>query len=173
MTPPPTGRIVPTDDGIDIVLTRHIRGSIEDVWASITESDRTARWFGRWAGDAAAGSSIRVQLGFEESAPWTDVRIEVCAPPNHLAVTTLDDAGSWHLEIRLAGRGEYTELTFVQHREDTTGAGEIGPGWEYYLDNLVASRNDAPLPSFDDYFPSMQAYYEEQARAIAGSATEG
>jgi hypothetical protein len=36
----------------------------------------------------------------------------------------------------------------------------VGPGWEYYLDNLVASRDGAPLPDFDDYYPAQAAYYE-------------
>lgn len=171
MTPQPTGRIVRTEDGIDIVLTRRIHGSVEDVWASITESERTERWFGRWEGAAAVGSSIRVRMGFEEGAPWSDIRIDTCSPPEHLAVTTLDESGSWHLEIRLAGHGRHTELTFVQHREDTTGADDIGPGWEYYLDNLVASRDGVPLPNFADYFPSMQSYYADQARNIPGAAT--
>lgn len=29
-------------------------------------------------------------------------------------------------------------------------AGEVGPGWEYYLDMLVAAREGKPLPSFGD-----------------------
>jgi hypothetical protein len=37
--------------------------------------------------------------------------------------------------------------------------GEIGPGWEYYLDNLVASRGDGPLPTFDTYYPAQKAYF--------------
>jgi hypothetical protein len=36
----------------------------------------------------------------------------------------------------------------------------MGPGWEYYLDMLVASREDLPTPSFDDYYPAMKPYYE-------------
>jgi hypothetical protein len=42
-------------------------------------------------------------------------------------------------------------------------AGEAGPGWEYYLDVLVASRAGEKLPSFEDYYPSQKAYYAEQA----------
>ena len=170
MTPQPTGRILTTADGVDLVLTRLIRGTIEDVWASITESDRTARWFGRWEGDAAPGSTVRVQLGFEEGTPWSDARIETCYPPEHLAITTIDAAGDWHLEVRLAAHGDHTELTFVQHRENTDGAGDIGPGWEYYLDNLVASREGWALPTFEDYYPAMQPYYLDQASALPGPA---
>jgi len=38
--------------------------------------------------------------------------------------------------------------------------GDYGPGWEYYLDMLVAARDDLPTPSFDDYYPAMKGYYE-------------
>lgn len=52
-SPPPTGRLFPAADGTDLVVSRTFRAPIEDVWASVTESDRTARWFGAWQGDAA------------------------------------------------------------------------------------------------------------------------
>lgn len=166
MTTTPTGKLVPTKKGVDIVLTRSIRGSISDVWASVTESDRTARWFGRWEGEAKPHATIRLQMAFEEGDAWSNARIDVCDPPRHLALTTLDEAGEWHLEIRLQVQGETTELTFTQHRENTDGAGEIGPGWEYYLDNLIASRDGTPLPDFNDYYPSMQEHYVQQAAAV-------
>ena len=45
MTPRPTGRLLDTPGGRQLLLTRSFRAGIEDVWASITESERTARWF--------------------------------------------------------------------------------------------------------------------------------
>ena len=42
-------------------------------------------------------------------------------------------------------------------------AGEFGPGWEYYFDNLVAARAGEPLPKFDDYYPAQKQYYLDQA----------
>ena len=38
MISPPTGRLFPTADGNDLVLSRTFRAPIEDVWASVTES---------------------------------------------------------------------------------------------------------------------------------------
>lgn len=163
MSPTPNGRLVPTADGVDLVLTRRISGTIDDVWASVTESERTARWFGRWEGPTGPGSAIRVQMTFEEGAEWSDATILTCEPPHRLAVSVGDGAGSWLLEVQLAASGQYTDLTFVQHRLDVSGAGDIGPGWEYYLDQLIASRESQPLPSFDDYHPSMSAFYADQA----------
>ena len=51
-TPTPTGTAVPTDGGFDLVFPRTFQAPIEDVWASVTESERTARWFGPWRGEA-------------------------------------------------------------------------------------------------------------------------
>jgi len=39
----------------------------------------------------------------------------------------------------------------------------MGPGWEYYLDMLVAARDGTPAPVFDDYYPAMKPYYEALA----------
>jgi uncharacterized protein YndB with AHSA1/START domain len=53
MTNPPNGQLVATADGNPLVVSRTLRAPIEDVWASITEPDRTARWFGTLTGDGA------------------------------------------------------------------------------------------------------------------------
>jgi hypothetical protein len=55
-----------------------------------------------------------------------------------------------------------TDLRFTQHLTGTEGVGELGPGWEYYLDALVASRDGRPAPNFDDYYPSMKQHFEAQ-----------
>ena len=34
------------------------------------------------------------------------------------------------------------------------------PGWEYYLDLLVAARDGGPTPEWDDYYPAQKGYYE-------------
>ena len=158
MTTPPTGRLVPTADGRKLVLTRTFRAPIEDVWASVTESDRTARWFGPWKGDAAPGRMIKIQMGQEDQAPWLDKRIEACDPPSRLVVA--DESGSKRIELLLSHSDGLTELQFVHHLDPADEAGSMGPGWEYYLDMLVASRDDLPTPSFDDYYPAMKPYYE-------------
>ncbi|GGS45179.1 SRPBCC family protein [Actinokineospora fastidiosa] len=152
----PTGRLF----GTDLVLTRTFRAPAEDVWASVTEPERTARWFGAWEGEARPGATIKVQLGFEDGAPWCEAQIEECAAPTRLALSMTDEAGSWHLEVLLTETGGTTELKLVHHLENVDSVGEVGPGWEYYLDLLVASREGTPQPSFDDYYPAMKPYFE-------------
>jgi uncharacterized protein YndB with AHSA1/START domain len=164
MTHDPTGDVVRTPAGLDLVLTRRFAAPAEDVWASVVEPDRTARWLGPWRGEGAPGKTVQLRLSFEEGAPWTDVAIEACEPPRRLAVATLDEAGAWRMELTLAEAGGVTELRFVQHRDDAAGIGEIGPGWEWYLDRLVAARDGVDALAFDAYYPAMKARYEALAR---------
>ena len=157
MTNPPTGRLVAAADGTQLVVSRTFRAPIEDVWASVTEPDRTARWFGTWKGDAAPGRMIKVQMGFEEQSPWLDKRIDVCDPPRRLALS--DESGGMRIELRLSHADGLTELQLVHHLDPGDEVGDYGPGWEYYLDMLAAARDDQPTPTFDDYW-SMKPYYD-------------
>jgi uncharacterized protein YndB with AHSA1/START domain len=162
MNPTPTGQVLRTPDGRDLVIRRTFRAPIEDVWASVTESERTARWFGSWTGEPGPGKTILCTMTFEPGAEPAPMTIVACEPPRHLALSAVNPYGSWHLELHLTEAAGVTELRFVQHLGEKTSVGDVGPGWEYYLDNLVASRDGGPLPKFDDYYPSQQEYYLAQ-----------
>lgn len=161
-TPIPTGQVVEGTDGLDLMVTRTLPGTVQDAWASMTEPERTARWMGRWEGTGAPGETIKVQMGFEDDSPWVDVKITQCDAPHRLRVLTLSDHGSWDLSFELASVGDRSELRFVHHGVIRTEVGNVGPGWEYYLDQLVAAATEAPAPSWDDYFPTQQEYFEKQ-----------
>ena len=159
MSPTPTGRLF----GNDLVLTRTFRAPIGDVWASLTDPARTARWYGPWEGDAAPGRTIKVQMAYEDGEPWLDMTIDACEPPRRLALSSMDEHGAWRLDMVLTESEGKTELRFTQHLTDAKGVGEIGPGWEYYLDALVAAHEGHPAPNFDDYYPAMRDHFESQA----------
>lgn len=159
MSTTPSGRLVRTGEGRDLVIIRTFHAPIEDVWASITEPERTARWFGGWKGEAGPGRTIRYAMAFEAGAPEADMTIEACEPPHHLAVRATDDYGNWHLEAHLREADGITELRFTHHLDPQTKIGEVGPGWEYYLDNLLAYRTRTPLPQFTDYYPAQSEYF--------------
>ena len=156
MTPKPTGRL----DGNDLVLTRTFRAPIDDVWTSVTTSESTARWFGPWEripGDDE--KKIRIQMAFEEGKPWLDGTIEQCDPPQLLRVRTKSAYGEKTLSLKLAETAGTTTLELVHHQVNRKAIGELGPGWEYYLDNLVAAREGSTPPKFDTYYPAQKDFY--------------
>lgn len=161
-TPKPTGRVEKNANGIDLVLTRMLPVGLQEAWAALTEPESTARWIGRWEGTGAQGQTIKLQMGFEEGSSWSDVVIAECRAPNFLRVKTIDESGSWDLSIELNAAAHATALRFVHHGLVPGAVGDIGPGWEYYLDQLLASITGGPLPVWDDYYPAQRDYFQSQ-----------
>jgi len=155
----PTGRVVVSGTGVDLVLERTFDAPVTEIWAAITDPELTARWIGPWEREAGGG---RLQMLFEEGCPWSSFVIATCRPPEHLALTMLEESGGWEVELTVARVSDVTTLTFVHHLPDAEGIGDLGPGWEYYLDRLVAARTGAPAPDFDDYHPAQQEYFRSQ-----------
>ena len=74
------------------------------------------------------------------------------------------DGSQWQLELDLVEADGVTTLTFGQVMSDPAAASDIGPGWECYLDRLVAAETggDVGAVDFDDYYPSQSAHYTAQ-----------
>ena len=155
MKPQPNGRL----DGNNLILTRTFRAPIDDVWTSITASESCARWFARWEGEPGTGKMIRWQMTHEKGDSWTDVKIDRCEAPRHVAVTSTGPY-AWSLSVTLKQTGDTTTMTFVHHDIDKKMLGDVGTGWEFYLDMLAAVRANETLPVWDDYYPALKPYYE-------------
>jgi uncharacterized protein YndB with AHSA1/START domain len=172
MTATPTGRLERRGDDDVVVFTRTFSAPIDDVWAAVTESDRLARWIGTWTGDPADGF-VMFQMNAEgDEAAESRCEIRTCEPPRHLLVHTLDEYGSWTLDLALAEDAGVTTLTMGQVIDDPAMVENTGPGWDYYLDRLVAAETggDPGTIDFDrDYYPAQREYYQ----AIADQITSG
>jgi uncharacterized protein YndB with AHSA1/START domain len=154
--------LVQVVDQLELQLSRTFRAPIDDVWTSVTEPERTARWIGPWEGEGTPGNDITLKMIYEDQSQGSAIHlhIDACEAPRLLAVSADDDHGTWRIELRLTQTGDTTELQLVHLLESTDGLGEAGPGWEYYLDMLVAAEAGTEQPTFDDYYPSQKPYYE-------------
>lgn len=171
MTIPATGRIVPNGSGQDIVIERTFRAPITDVWNSIVEPERMNRWIGTWSGEAGAGNRVQFTMTSEEGAKPEDVMIHGCDAPRHLDVESFQGGTSWRLTVDLAEADGVTKLVFSQSVElSDEGATSYGPGWEYYLDRLVAVHDGTPFASWDDYYPSQVSFWEVELRNAVNAA---
>lgn len=163
-SPIPTGLLRAVDQGFDLVMTRRIRVELAAAWAWLTEYESTARWIGNWKGTGAQGETIKLQLGFEEGTAWSDVKIEDRRAPHYLYVSTVENSGSWELSVELAAPGQGTELSFIHHGLAPAAVADIGPGWEYYLDPMLASIAGDRLPVWGEYYPEQREYIQNQER---------
>lgn len=164
-----TGRREEREGAAYVVLERQFRAPAEAVWAAVTEPERLARWIGVWTGDPESGS-VDFRMLFEGEGAAVEVfTIHACDPPRHLAVSSTapfdgETPVDWHLVLDLAESGGVTTLTFAQSVPDPAMVESVGPGWDYYLDRLVAAETggDPAALDFDDYYPSSAAHYRAE-----------
>ncbi|MFI7483751.1 SRPBCC domain-containing protein [Kocuria sp. M1R5S2] len=162
MTARPTGHL---ESGAHLVLTRTFRTSVHDLWAAVTETERLARWIGTWTGDPSSGR-VEFLMTAENSDRPEPVIIRRCIPPHRLGVTLGTTADSWRVDLDLDD-DDGTSLLRLTHRyPDPAELESVGPGWEYYLDRLVAAETGGDPDAVDfarDYHPAMSGYYRELA----------
>ena len=67
----------------------------------------------------------------------------------------------WHFLVELTEDAGTTTLSFSQSVPDAEMAAGVGPGWEYYLDRLVAAETGADVAAvdFDAYYPAQSDHY--------------
>ncbi|HYH26925.1 MAG TPA: SRPBCC family protein [Blastococcus sp.] len=148
----PLGHRATRDGGEHVVFTRTFSAPVGDVWAACTEPHRMERWIGTWTGDPASGE-IAFRMTAEGDVPEEVYLVEVCEPPHRFVVRSRDAApfsedGSgprvtWRHSLELTETDGVTTLTFTQVVPDgpvgADVAANVGPGWDYYLDRLVAA----------------------------------
>ncbi|WP_395244721.1 SRPBCC domain-containing protein [Agromyces sp. MMS24-K17] len=157
-----TGHYVTKDDELRLQYDRLFHAPIEEVWYSLTNPAATAAWIGTWTGSPGTGAIMFRMTAEDPDAPWMSVSVLECEPPHrfrlHFGIG--HDARSLHCHVREAAGG-LTTLVFQERLTDTAAVGEIGPGWDYYLDRLAAARSGQPMPDWNDYYPSLSDHYRE------------
>ena len=67
----------------------------------------------------------------------------------HQVRLAYDETQSWRLEMVLSEAAGVTELRFTHREVGKDAVGDIGPGWEFYLDALISplhSTGGSPGP---------------------------
>ncbi|WP_369411095.1 SRPBCC family protein [Leucobacter edaphi] len=159
-----TGALRKTAGGADLVVPRSLAMGIDEAWAYVSEPQLTEQWFGPWEGDGRTGGAIRVRMRFEEGFPEMPMKVLACERPHRLSLESVGEHGGWLLELLLEEDGEDTLVTLIHHldADSLKDAGEIGPGWEFYMDLLVAATEGTEEPTFDMYYPALKNYYLDQ-----------
>lgn len=155
----PIGHVVADTEGMRLEFARSLRTSIDDAWSALTDSSRTALWFGPWSGDPTAGH-IDVVMAAEDDATPQSAEVVECVEPTTLRLVFPSPDGAWPLSVELTAKGDTTELVFIHRLAEPYDASSIGPGWHYYLDRYEAVVDGSPIPEdFDPYMESLGDRY--------------
>jgi len=120
-----------------VVATRSYPTSVEDLWDAVTNPTRIPRWFSPVEGDLRLGGRYQIQ----GNAGGTITR---CDPPEAFDLTWEFGGGTSWVTVRLAARGEATQLTLehivrasdADEHWKTYGPGAVGVGWDLSLVGL-------------------------------------
>jgi uncharacterized protein YndB with AHSA1/START domain len=173
-TTQPLGRRETRHGAEHVVFTRTFAAPLTDVWAACTEPERMQRWIGTWTGDPASGEVAFRMTAEGEQVPEEVYLVEACEPPRRFVVRSRDAAAfspdgsgpklAWQHTLELDESDGVTTLTFTQVvPEGPLGAdlvASVGPGWDYYLDRLVAAFSEAEVSTiaFDPYLERSEHY---------------
>ncbi|MCU1422781.1 MAG: ATPase [Microbacteriaceae bacterium] len=158
-----TGRVVRDREGLELIVERRVAAPSSEVWEWLTVPARLRKWIGAWKGRPAVGGTIEFTMLFEEGATAETVTILDCVPAERFSAEWAAGGSNWRMGFSLAEVDGATRLYLAHRLSDAREAGSVGPGWEYYLDRMIAARAGAPLPEFADYYPVQRPYYERLA----------
>ena len=163
-----TGRVVRDAIGLELIVQRRLTLPAAEAWGWVTAPSRLKKWMGTLKGRADVGATLQLTMTAEDGSPTESIEVLECDPQRHFVVEQRSGDQIWRLRVSLAETtlrtGEASTTVFLGHRLDNARlAGEVGPGWEYYLDRLVAAVGESPMPDFADYYPQQKPYFERLA----------
>ena len=152
-------------------IQRFLPGSVDRVWAYLTESDLRRKWLASGEMELTVGAPFELVWRNDEltDPPGTrpegfgtehsmESRITRLDPPHAIAFTW----GEGEVSIELAQKGERVLLTLVHTRiVERTSRVMIGAGWHAHLDILVARVSGTdPAAPFWDTWKGLKEEYE-------------
>lgn len=152
-----------------MLLTRELAVTVDELWRWITESERTAQWYGPWrTTDGMApqmGDEVLVTMSEEEGDQESGMRIETCQPPTLLALASTAPAPfDWPISLACEPREGGSAITLRHDRIPAdVPLADLGAGWEFYLARLVAAVEGTDSPTFEECL----AIYGPQYAALA------
>ncbi|TFD49840.1 hypothetical protein E3T55_10445 [Cryobacterium frigoriphilum] len=158
MTAKPTGRLAQREDGLYIMFDRLFNEPIEKVWASLSRPAELEKWIGTYTGSPTTGA-VRFRMTAEAEAEWEYVNIRECVAPHRFTGDFGTGPKAWHALFHLVEGDGMTTLTFGQRLHTAAEAATVGPGWDYYLDRLVAVRAGRALPEWSHYSTAHSDFY--------------
>jgi len=158
MTAKPTGRLAQREDGLYIMFSRLFPEPIEKIWASLSRPVELEKWIGTYTGSPSTGA-VRFRMTAPEDAEWDYVNIRECVAPRRFAGDFGTGPTAWRALFHLVEGDGMTTLTFGQRLRNVSEASAFGPGWDYYLDRLVAVRARRPLPEWSHYSTTHSDFY--------------
>ncbi|MDZ4372746.1 MAG: SRPBCC family protein [Phenylobacterium sp.] len=153
-------------------IERVLPGTIDRVWAYLTDSDLRAKWLAAGKMETTPGARVELVWRNDELSGGEDQRPEgmdaerrmecavVRAEPPRLLVMTWGASGS-EVTFELEPAGDAVKLTLTHRRAPSRDMLlGVSAGWHAHLDVLVAHLHDAAPPPFWANWARLRGEYD-------------
>jgi uncharacterized protein YndB with AHSA1/START domain len=156
------GEVTELPEGVRLQFRRSWPDPVEDVWAALTDPDRTLRWIGSYEGERRVGGTGTFTMTHEEEVSGESMRIVECDEPRRLVVEWQNELG-WRVELDLTEDDGRTVLLFTQLFPAGSSVTDYALGWHWYLDKFGAEVSGSTPPgSWDDFLAAIGPAYGNQ-----------
>ncbi|HJP72819.1 MAG TPA: SRPBCC family protein [Pseudonocardiaceae bacterium] len=120
----------------------HFNTDAEDLWSTLTNPDRLARWVARVHGELRVGGTFEASF----TSGWVGPgRIDVCQPPRRLVVSCRPgEDDETVIEAQIVPDGARCRLVVEERGLPLAEAHLHGAGWQAHIEDLGAYLADQP-----------------------------
>ena len=156
------GVLTPTENGVTVRFERRYATTPDDLWSSVTEPDRLARWLGPVYGDLRVGGRYELRMGDDVHGSPENAVGEVleCDAPRHLLIGWRfpgEEESRVAVDLRPDGDGTILVLEHLDLQE--AAARGYGGGWHASLDQLDDFAAGRPVRPWDELFDAALPRY--------------
>jgi uncharacterized protein YndB with AHSA1/START domain len=155
-------------DGKGIVrMEDRFDADIDDLWSTLTDPGRLARWMGEIEGDLHLGGEFRARFfasGWEGTG-----RVEACEPPRQLLLLTMQPGQSREhfIEVVLAVDGARTMVVWEERGMPLSQLAAYGAGIQVHVEDLAAYLAGRERCDADARWNELLPAYEDLAANVA------
>jgi uncharacterized protein YndB with AHSA1/START domain len=173
----------------EVRFVRLLPGTVERVWAFLTESEKRSRWLASGTMDLRVGGGVKLIFNHANITPHTEPvpekyrdaacghpmtgRITRCEPPRVLAYTWGEADGSdSEVTFELTPEsGGATRLVLTHRRlgDNRDMILSVSAGWHAHVAILIAWLANAPVPPFWSVHAKLEADYARLLDAAKSS----
>ena len=133
---------------------------VEDLWSTLTDPSRLARWVAEVNGDLRLGGEFRARFTSGWEGPG---RVDVCEPPRRLLVTM--DPGQDDqtvIEAEIVPDGDQSRLVLEERGLPSDEAAAHGAGWQVHIEDLAAYLAGRPTADWGTRWTELTPAYRDQ-----------
>lgn len=154
------GTLLAVDGKAVVRMEDHFDTGVEDLWTTLTEPSRLARWLAEVDGDLRPGGAFRARFASGWEGPG---RVDVCEAPRRLLVTLSpgqDDQTV--IEAEITAVGDRSRLVVEERGLPLTEAAAHGAGWQAHIEDLAAYVADRPTSDWRTRWTELTPAYRDQ-----------